>query len=121
MSETILVVDDAAFMRVLIREVLVPEGFVVHEAVNGRDAIEKYAELRPDLVTMDVTMPGVDGIAALRAIRAEDAAARVLMITAAGERRAGALEAGAVGFLHKPFQPVQVLAAVRSCLHLQAG
>ena len=70
MSSTILVVDDAAFMRMMIRDILSKEGYIIHEAVNGRDAVDKYAEVQPDLVTLDITMPEMNGLDALRAIRA---------------------------------------------------
>ena len=80
MSSTILVVDDAAFMRMMIRDILSKEGYVIHEAVNGRDAVEKYAEIQPDLVTIDITMPEMSGLDALRAIRPRDKEARVLMV-----------------------------------------
>jgi len=118
MSSTILVVDDAAFMRMMIRDILAREGYLIHEAVNGRDAIEKYAEIRPDLVTLDITMPEVDGIEALQAIRHADPKARVLMVTAMGQQKmmVDALEAGAVDFLVKPFQPTKVLQTVKKCL-----
>ncbi len=118
MSKTILVVDDAAFMRMMIRDILAKEGYVIHEAVNGRDAVEKYAEVSPDLVTMDITMPEMGGIEALRAIRSADPAARVLMVSAMGQQRmiVEALEAGAMDFLVKPFQPTKVLETVKKCL-----
>jgi len=118
MSSTILVVDDAAFMRMMIRDILAREGYLIHEAVNGRDAIEKYAEIRPDLVTLDITMPEVDGIEALQAIRRLDPTARVLMVSAMGQQKmmVDALEAGAVDFLVKPFQPTKVLQTVKKCL-----
>lgn len=123
MSNTILVVDDAAFMRMMIRDILAKEGYTIHEAVNGRDAVEKYGELQPDLVTMDITMPEMDGIEALRAIRAADASAKVLMVSAMGQQKmiVEALEAGALDFLVKPFQPTKVLETVRKCLQASAG
>ncbi|MFA5843814.1 MAG: response regulator [Coriobacteriia bacterium] len=118
MSSSILVVDDAAFMRMMIRDILSKEGFVIHEAVNGRDAVEKYVELRPDLVTLDITMPEMGGIEALREIRAKDAGARVLMVSAMGQQKmiVDALEYGAMDFLVKPFQPTKVLETVKKCL-----
>lgn len=122
MSKTVLVVDDAAFMRMMIRDILAKEGYVIHEAVNGRDAVEKYSELQPDLVTMDITMPEMSGLEALRAIRAADAAARVLMVSAMGQQKmiVEALESGAMDFLVKPFQPTKVLETVKKCLQTQA-
>ena len=118
MSRTILVVDDAAFMRMMIRDILAKEGYVIHEAVNGRDAIEKYAEVQPDLVTMDITMPEMDGIAALQEIRASHPDARILMVSAMGQQKmiVEALEAGALDFLVKPFQPAKVLETVKKCI-----
>ena len=118
MPKTILVVDDAAFMRMMIRDILSREGYVIQEAVNGRDAIEKYRETRPDLVTLDITMPEVDGIEALQEIRRIDADARVLMVSAMGQQKLimDALEAGAADFLVKPFQPTKVLQTVKKCL-----
>lgn len=123
MSRTILVVDDAAFMRMMIRDILTKEGYTIHEAVNGRDAVEKYGEIRPDLITMDITMPELDGISALRAIRASDPDARVLMVSAMGQQKmiVEALEAGALDFLVKPFQPTKVLETVKKCLGTNAG
>lgn len=121
MPKTILVVDDAAFMRMMIRDILSKEGYSIQEAVSGRDAVEKYLEIRPDLVTMDITMPEMDGLEALRAIRADDPNASVLMVSAMGQQKmiVEALEAGALDFLVKPFQPTKVLETVRKCL--QAG
>lgn len=118
MSKTVLVVDDAAFMRMMIRDILSREGYVIHEAVNGRDAVEKYAEVRPDLVTMDITMPEMSGLEALRAIRESDGSARVLMVSAMGQQKmiVEALELGAMDFLVKPFQPTKVLETVKKCL-----
>ncbi len=118
MPKTILVVDDAAFMRMMIRDILAREGYVIQEAVNGRDAIEKYRETRPDLVTLDITMPEVDGIEALQAIRKIDPEARVLMVSAMGQQKliVEALESGAADFLVKPFQPTKVLQTVKKCL-----
>jgi two-component system chemotaxis response regulator CheY len=118
MSSTILVVDDAAFMRMMIRDILAREGYVIHEAVNGRDAVDKYEELRPDLVTLDITMPEMNGLDALRIIKAADKDARVLMVSAMGQQKmiVEALEAGAMDFLVKPFQPTKVLETVKKCL-----
>ena len=118
MPEKILVVDDAAFMRMMIRDILVKQGYEIHEAVNGRDAIEKYEELRPDLVTLDITMPEMNGLDALREIRSMDGDARVLMVSAMGQQKmiVEALEIGAMDFLVKPFQPTKVLETVTKCL-----
>lgn len=118
MPKSILVVDDAAFMRMMIRDILAKEGYAIHEAVNGRDAIEKFHEVGPDLVTMDITMPELDGISALKEIRKSAPDARVLMVSAMGQQKmiVEALEAGAMDFLVKPFQPAKVLETVKKCL-----
>jgi two-component system chemotaxis response regulator CheY len=118
MSKSVLVVDDAAFMRMMIRDILAREGYVIHEAVNGRDAVEKYTEIGPDIVTMDITMPGMSGLEALRLIREQDPSARVLMVSAMGQQKmiVEALEYGAMDFLVKPFQPTKVLETVKKCL-----
>lgn len=123
MPKTILVVDDAAFMRMMIRDILEREGYVIQEAVNGRDAIEKYRESNPDLVTLDITMPEMDGVEALREIRRLDPAARVLMVSAMGQQKmiVDALESGATDFLVKPFQPTKVLETVKKCLQDDVG
>lgn len=118
MSKTVLVVDDAAFMRMMIRDILAREGYVIHEAVNGRDAVEKYLEIKPDIVTMDITMPEMSGLEALRLIREQDPCARVLVVSAMGQQKmiVEALENGALDFLVKPFQPTKVLETVKKCL-----
>ncbi|MCK8115703.1 response regulator [Anaerosoma tenue] len=118
MPRSVLVVDDAAFMRMMIRDILSREGYVIYEAVNGRDAVEKYHEVHPDLVTMDITMPGMSGLEALQTIRDQDPAARVLMVSAMGQQKmiVEALEYGAMDFLVKPFQPTKVLETVKKCL-----
>lgn len=118
MSKTVLVVDDAAFMRMMIRDILSKEGYVIHEAVNGRDAVDKFKEIHPDLVTMDITMPEMSGLEALREIRDIDPTARLLMVSAMGQQRmiVEALESGAMDFLVKPFQPTKVLETVKKCL-----
>ena len=123
MPKTILVVDDAAFMRMMIRDILEREGYVIQEAVNGRDALEKYKETNPDLVTLDITMPEMDGVEALREIRRLDPAARVLMVSAMGQQKmiVDALESGATDFLVKPFQPTKVLETVKKCLEDDIG
>ena len=123
MSKTVLVVDDAAFMRMMIRDILSKEGYLIHEAVNGRDAVEKYEEIQPDLVTMDITMPEMSGLEALSAIRGRDPLARILMVSAMGQQKmiVEALELGAMDFLVKPFQPTKVLETVKKCLQAQAS
>lgn len=122
MSRSVLVVDDAAFMRMMIRDILSGDGYIIYEAVSGIDAVEKYAEVRPDLVMMDVSMSGISGLDALRLIRRDDPAARVLMVSALGQHEiiAAALEAGALDFIVKPFQPSRVLETARRCLLMMA-
>jgi two-component system chemotaxis response regulator CheY len=114
----ILVVDDAAFMRVRAAKVLQDNGHEVALAENGRDAILKYAEWRPDAVLMDITMPGMDGLTALKEIRMLDPLARVAMVTAMGQQAVvmEALRAGAKDFVLKPFQANRMLAAVQKLL-----
>ncbi|PWI58197.1 response regulator [Sulfoacidibacillus thermotolerans] len=121
MSKNVLIVDDAAFMRMMIREILTKNGYqVVGEAGDGQQAVDKYKELRPDLVTMDITMPEKDGIQALKEIRALDPAARIIMCSAMGQQGMviEAIQAGAKDFIVKPFQADRVLEAVRKTLGL---
>jgi two-component system, chemotaxis family, chemotaxis protein CheY len=114
----ILVVDDAAFMRVRAAKVLEDAGHEVAQAENGLQAVSKYGEWRPDAVLMDITMPEMDGLAALKEIKKMDPAARVAMVTAMGQQAIvmEALKAGAKDFVLKPFQPDRVLAALQKIL-----
>ena len=114
----ILVVDDAAFMRVRAARVLEDAGYDVAQAENGLQAVTQYVEWRPDAVLMDITMPEMDGLAALKAIKKIDPAARVAMVTAMGQQAIvmEALKAGAKDFVLKPFQPDRVLAALQKIL-----
>ncbi|MDD3364750.1 MAG: response regulator [Syntrophomonas sp.] len=119
MGKRVLVVDDAAFMRMMIKDILSKNGYeVVGEAENGMIAIDKYKEVLPDLVTMDITMPEMDGIAAVKEIVAFDSKARVIMCSAMGQQAMviDAIQAGAKDFIVKPFQPERVLEAVSKAL-----
>lgn len=119
MSAKILIVDDAAFMRMMIKNILVKEGYeVVGEAENGAQAVEKYKELNPDLVTMDITMPEMDGITAVKEIMKLNAAAKVVMCSAMGQQAMviDAIQAGAKDFIVKPFQADRVIEAISKVL-----
>lgn len=112
----VLIVDDAAFMRMMIKDILEKNGFeVVGEANNGIKAIELYKKERPDVVTMDITMPEMDGIKAVKEIRIFDPNAKVIMCSAMGQQSMvmDAIRAGARDFIVKPFQPDRVLEAIR--------
>jgi two-component system chemotaxis response regulator CheY len=116
MSARVLIVDDAAFMRMMIKDILEKNGFtVIGEANNGLKAVEIYKKERPDVVTMDITMPDMDGIEAVKAIKAFDPAAKVIMCSAMGQQTMvmDAIRAGARDFIVKPFQPDRVLEAIR--------
>lgn len=119
MTARIMIVDDAAFMRMMIKDILSKNGFeVVAEAADGAQAVEKYKELKPDLVTMDITMPEMDGIAALKEIKKVDPSAKVLMCSAMGQQAMviDAIQAGAKDFIVKPFQADRVLEAINKSL-----
>ena len=119
MAKKILLVDDAAFMRKMIRDTLVKNGYTeVFEAVDGADAVEKFSEIGPDLVVMDITMPNMDGLEALKAIRAKDGSANVVMCSAMGQESMvmDAVRSGAKDFIVKPFKPDRVLKTVTSIL-----
>ena len=119
MATKVLIVDDAAFMRMMIKEILTKNGFeVVGEANDGFQAVEKYKELQPDLVTMDITMPEMDGITALKEIRKIDPNAKIIMCSAMGQQAMviDAIQAGAKDFIVKPFQPERVLEAINKTL-----
>ena len=114
----ILVVDDAAFMRVRAAKVLTDNGHEVAEAENGIEAIKKYVEWKPDAVLMDITMPEMDGLTALKEIRKIDPNARIAMVTAMGQQAIvmQALKDGAKDFVLKPMQADRVLAALAKLL-----
>lgn len=119
MSHTVLVCDDAVFMRTMIRDILTDAGYeVVGEAATGIEAVERYKSLKPELVTMDIVMPDLGGIDAVREIVKFDPTARVLMCSAMGQQAlvVEAIQAGAKDFVVKPFQPSRVLEAVRRAL-----
>ena len=115
----VLIADDASFMRQMIRDIIEPEGFeVVGEASDGVEVVEKYKKLRPDVVMMDIVMPKRSGIDAVKAIKAEDAGARVVMCSALGQDAlvSEAIQAGARDFIVKPFKPEAVLTTLRKVL-----
>jgi len=118
-SHTVLVCDDAIFMRTMISDILGQAGYeIVGEAESGVQAIERYKQLKPDLVTMDIVMPDLGGIEAVREIVKFDPAARILMCSAMGQQAlvVEAIQAGARDFVVKPFQPSRVLEAVQRVL-----
>lgn len=115
----VMVCDDAAFMRMVIKDILVKNGYeIAAEAENGLKAVEQYPEAKPDLVLMDITMPEVDGIEAVRRIKALDPNANVIMCSAMGQQAMviEAIQAGAKDFIVKPFQANRVLEAVRKVI-----
>jgi len=115
----ILIADDAAFMRMMLKDILTKNGYeVVGEAANGNEAIQKFEELNPDLVTMDITMPICDGIQALKTIMSKNPNAKVVMCSAMGQQAMviESIQAGAKDFIVKPFQPQRVLEAVAKVL-----
>ena len=116
MAKNILICDDAAFMRMMIKDILTKNGYnVAGEAENGQKAVEKYAELKPDLVLMDITMPEMDGIEALKKIKASDPSASVIMCSAMGQQAMviESIQSGAKDFIVKPFQADRVIEAVQ--------
>ncbi len=119
MNQTVLVCDDAIFMRTMISDILSQAGFeIVGEAESGLQAVEKYRVLKPDLVTMDIVMPDMGGIEAVREICKTDPEAKILMCSAMGQQAlvVEAIQAGAKDFVVKPFQPSRVLEAVQRVL-----
>lgn len=119
MSKKVLIVDDAAFMRMMIKNVLTQNGYeVAGEASNGQEALVLYDKLKPDLVTLDITMPEMDGIQTLKELLKMDPSANVIMVTAMGQQQLviEAIQVGAKDFVVKPFQPDRLLEAVRKAL-----
>ncbi|AAB90207.1 response regulator [Archaeoglobus fulgidus] len=108
----VLIVDDTAFMRKLLRNILFSGGFdIAGEAENGKQAVEMYKQLKPDIVTMDIVMPEMNGIEALKAIKKIDPSAKVVMCTAVGQEQMvkAAIKLGAKGYIVKPFQAPKVI------------
>jgi two-component system chemotaxis response regulator CheY len=121
MAVNVLIVDDLAFIKIVLRDILEKAGFrVVGEASNGEEAITMYQDSRPDVVLMDITMPGMDGLTALTKIREIDAAARVIICSALGQQQliVQAIQLGAKDFIVKPFQPHRVVSALKKALDI---
>ena len=115
MSKKVLIVDDAAFMRMMIKNILIDGGFeIVAEAENGKEAIDLYKEHKPDLTTMDITMPEMDGLEAVKEIVKLDEDAKIIMCSAMGQQAMviDSIQAGAKDFVVKPFKPDRVLGAI---------
>ncbi len=120
MSIRILVVDDATFMRMMIKNIVTKLGYeVVGEAENGKQAVEMYTELKPDLVTMDITMPEMDGIEGVKAIKKLDPNARVIMCSAMGQQSMvmEAIQSGAKDFIVKPFKQDRIAQAIERVMN----
>ena len=119
MAKNILICDDAAFMRMMIKDILTKNGYnVAGEAENGLKAVEKFKEVNPDLVLMDITMPEMDGIQALKEIKKIDGGALVIMCSAMGQQAMviESIQAGAKDFIVKPFQAERVIEAVKKVI-----
>lgn len=115
----VLIVDDAAFMRMMLKDILMKNGYeIVGEVSNGVEAIAAYKEMTPDIVTMDITMPEMDGITAVKEIKKIDPKAKIVMVSAMGQQALviEAIKAGALDFIVKPFQPDRVLEALNKAL-----
>lgn len=113
----VLIADDAAFMRMSIKNMLVRNGYeVIGEAENGKEAVRKYKELKPDVVTLDITMPEMDGLEALRQIKSYDPKANVIIVSAMGQQAMilEAISGGAKSFLVKPFNENHVIKTLRA-------
>ena len=119
MGKRILVVDDANFMRMIVKDTLIPKGFeICGEATNGNEAVRQYEKLKPDLVTMDITMKEKDGLEAAREILAKDPQARIVMVTALGQEKMlmDCMSLGVKDFVVKPFEPQRIINAVQKAL-----
>ncbi len=119
MGKRVLVIDDAKFMRAMIKDILANAGYeIAGEAENGLEAIRLYKELRPDVVTMDITMPEMNGVEALKGIRKIAPGAKVVMVTAMGQKALviESIQSGACDFVVKPFQPERILQTLTKVL-----
>jgi two-component system chemotaxis response regulator CheY len=114
MPKRVLITDDALFMRSMLKNLLGSEGYATHEAANGEEAIREYRAQLPDVVLMDITMPVMDGIAAIRAIMSEFPNARIIVCSALGQRNlvVEAIQAGAKDYIVKPFDKARVIEGV---------
>ena len=115
----VLIVDDAAFMRMMLKDILTKNGYeVAGEAENGKVAVSMYQELKPDVTTMDITMPEMDGISAVKEIKKANPGAKIVMVSAMGQQPMviEAIQAGATDFIVKPFQPDRVVEALNKAL-----
>lgn len=116
MAKKILIADDSAFMRTILKDILIKAGYeIAEETENGEKVVQKYRELKPDLVTMDIVMLGEGGLRAVKEIVRSDPLAKILMVSAMGQQAlvVEAIRAGAKGFLVKPFDPEQLTAEVK--------
>jgi len=121
MAVNVMIVDDLAFIKIVLRDILEKAGFRVGgEASNGDEAIRVYLDKRPDVVLMDITMPGMDGLTALKKIRELDPAARVIICSALGQQRliVQSIQLGAKDFIVKPFQPQRIISALKKALDI---
>lgn len=111
----ILAVDDSPIIRKLIKKALEPEGFIISEAKNGKEAVELYLKLKPDIITMDVTMPIMDGITAAKLIKQSNPNQKIIMLSAMGDRDllAEARTHGITDFFTKPFKPAEIITKIR--------
>lgn len=122
MGKRILIVDDAMIIRMILTKILTEAGYeVAGEASTGAEGIRKYRELKPDLVTMDITMPGMGGINALKAIRTFDPQAKVVICSAMGQKALiiDAMQAGAINFIAKPFDEGKVIETISKALQIK--
>ena len=120
MAKRVLIVDDSAFMRSVVKDVLTGAGYdVAGEASNGEEALQRYPQLKPDLVTMDIVMLGDGGLQAVKRLIHHDPKAKILMVSAMGQQAlvVDAIRAGATGFVVKPFKPEQLLAEITRILN----
>lgn len=114
----ILVTDDASFMRMMLKDILTKDGHTVEEAKNGIDMLDKYKTFKPDLVTLDITMPEMDGLEAIKELMKFDSSAKVIMCSAMGQQAMviDAIQSGAKDFIVKPFDKDRVLAAIKKIM-----
>lgn len=118
---SVLLVDDAAFMRLTLKQMIEAHGYsVAGEAANGKEAVRKFIEVKPDVVMLDITMPEMDGIEALKHIKEADSKAKIIICSAMGQQTmiAQAIEYGAKDFVVKPFEEKRLIAALENVLKL---